>query len=141
MPDRKTGFILISLLTAGALLSLLIMGLTWQTLNQIKKINFIIVEKKLEVLAETGIQTFLWQKKYQPQTIITLKPLHQSTVRKQYAGYLHNAYYEKTPAGSFYLIYGQKGDVLCVAFLPEKLEPHTLRVVRYYDGSQSIPWQ
>jgi len=139
--NKKNGFVLISILMAGALLSLLTMGLTWQTLSQIKKINFMLTEKKLDGLADAGIQTFLWQKKYQPQLIGHFHALHQSAIRKQYVSYLNNAYYEKMPGGSIYLIYGQKGDALCVAFLPEKLDTSTLRVVRYYDGSQIIPWQ
>jgi hypothetical protein len=138
--QKNSGFILISVLMMGTLLSLLALGLTWQTLSQIKKMNLMIAEQKLEVLAEAGIQTFLWQKKFQPQIISHLQPLHQSNIRKQYINYLNNAYDEKTVAGSFRLIYGQKGDVLCVAYLAEKLQPQTLRVVRYYDGQQFVPW-
>jgi type II secretory pathway pseudopilin PulG len=139
----QNGFILISVLVAVALISLLVLGLTSQTLNQIKKINSLVIEKKLETLAESGIETFKWQKKYQPQLMSfhPSQPLHQNVVRKQYSNYLNTAYYEKTAAGSFYLIYGQKGDVLCIAFLSDKLKSQDYRVVRYYDGVQYVPWQ
>jgi len=137
----QKGFMLISVLMAGALFSVLGLGLTGQTFSQIKKINGLILEKKLMTLAETGVQTFLWQKKYNPQTLGPKQPVHQVNVRKNYLNYLNQAYQENLPSGSFFLIYGQKGDVLCVASLSKTIKSHQPRVLLYYDGLKYLPWQ